>query len=355
MSNFKINRKSGKGEILLANKKLKTPLFMPDATRGVLKTLSSEDLTNTGTEAIVVNTYHLMLQPGMEIIKKAKGIANFMNYPGAIFSDSGGFQVFSLITQNSKLGKITQTGAEFKSPLDGKQHILTPEKSIQIQFDLGSNFMVVLDTPPKNESSKKELEIAVEITIAWAKRSKAEYLKQLKKRKINEKNRPLLLGVIQGGLDKKLRKSCLDSLEKIGFDGYGFGGWPVKNGVFQKEIVKYVASIIPKDKIRWGLGIGKPEDIQYAIKVGWDIFDCVIPSREARHGRLYLPKGTGFETINILNQQFKKDFSTINRASNIKELQLYSKAYLHHLFKLNEALGQRLASLNNLEFYNKIK
>jgi len=352
---------------------------MPDATRGFVKLTAGRELERAGVKAMVVNTLHLYFQPGLKIIKKAGGINNFMNWDGLLLSDSGGFQVFSLIHNNPQMGKIYNDKVVFRSPLDGSKHILTPEKSIQIQFDLGTDMMVCLDDCPPNEFSREDLEKSVERTIFWAKRCRVEYDKQVKKRKIKLSQRPLLFAVIQGGVELDLRKKCAEELIKIGFDGYGFGARPVdKKGKFLEKTLQFTADLIPEDSIRFALGIGLPEDIVRCALMGWDIFDCVIPTREGRHGRLFLWKGnfnlqpliykqiqnpkfppnrrTGkiqnfYKTININNAKFALDFLPINENSKILELREYTKAYLHHLFKLKEPLGQKLASLNNLEFY----
>jgi len=269
------------------------------------------------------------------------------------------------------MGKIYDTHVEFKSPLDGSKHILTPEKSIQIQFDLGVDMMVCLDDCPPNEFSREDLEKSVERTVNWAERCKIEYDKQIKKRGIGEAKRPLLFSVIQGGAELDLREKCARELIKIGFDGYGFGARPVdKDGNFLEEVLEFTADLIPEDTLRFALGIGTPDDIVRCAKMGWDMFDCVIPTREGRHGRLFkkVPnfqfpiskeilnskseiKDKFYNTININNAKFIEDFSPINKNSKIKELREYSLSYLHHLFKIKDPLGQKLASLNNLEFY----
>lgn len=345
------------------NGNLNTPVFLPDATRGYVKLLDNKEIKRAGVNSMVVNAFHLYLQPGMKLIKKAGGIHNFMNWQGPLLSDSGGFQVFSLIRQNNKkfaLGKVSEKEVIFISPLDGARHKLTPEKSIQIQFDLGVDMMVCLDDCPPNDLEKEEMEKSVIRTIAWAKRCRKEYDKQIKKRRINEKERPLLFSVIQGGAYLDLRQDCAEELIKIGFDGYGFGARPVdRNGNFLEKVLSYTADLIPKNAWRFALGVGMPEDIVRCARMGWDIFDCVIPTREGRHGRLFYfknhsLKGHFYYTINILNSKFKKDFSPINSESKIEQLKKYSKAYLYHLFKTNDPLGQRLASLNNLEFYSDL-
>jgi queuine tRNA-ribosyltransferase len=324
----------------------------------------------------MVNTFHLYLQLQMKVIKKAGGLHNFINYFKPLMSDSGGFQVFSLIHNNPKMGKINDQEVEFRSPLDGSIHNLSPEKSIQIQFDLGTDIMVCLDDCPPHSSSQSNLEKAVYRTTSWAKRAKKEYQKQLKKRQIKDSDRPILLAVIQGGLNIKLRQECAQALVEIDFDAYGLGARPVdEKGNYLSSILKETAKAIPEKAWRFALGVGMPNDIYHSYLLGWDAFDCVIPSREGRHGRLFYFQDSfqGFKfnknnnlnnikikypefynTINIKNKIFSTDFSPINSNSQLKVLRNYNKAFLHHLFRLNDPLGQKLASLNNLEFYQKL-
>jgi queuine tRNA-ribosyltransferase len=350
-------------QILTNHGILETPFFMPDATRALVKFLDLDEVAEAGIGALVVNTLHLYFQPGLKVIKKAGGVHKFMNWDKPILSDSGGYQVFSLIHKNPKLGKITDKGAIFHSPLDGSVHELTPEKAIQIQFDLGVDMMVCLDDCPPNEFSRLDLEKAVECTIRWAARCKKEYFRQLKKRKITKAKRPLIFGVIQGGVELDLRERCAKELVKIGFDGYGFGARHVdKEGKFLAEVLQLTADLIPDDKIKFALGIGLPEDIVRCYKMGWDIFDCVIPTREGRHGKLFyfnssrnIAKKEFYRTINIGNSRFAADFLPINKKSRLSALRQHTLAYLHHLFKINDPLGARLASLNNLEFYSDLQ
>ncbi|MBU2028874.1 tRNA guanosine(34) transglycosylase Tgt [Patescibacteria group bacterium] len=389
-----IGKKTRRGKLETKSGVIETPFFMPDATRGFVKSLSQKDLESIDIGPMMINTYHLYLQPGMEIVKKAGGAHKFMHWKEPLFSDSGGYQVFSLIHKNPRMGKITDQKVIFRSPLDGSRHELTPEKSIQIQFDLGVDMLVCLDDPPPNNFSKEKIRQAVERTIAWAERCMVEYKKQLKARKIKEKDRPLIFCVIQGGEYLDLRKKCVGELIKIGFstkggpavgwDGYGFGARHVDNeGNFLAEVLKKTASFIPDDKLKFALGIGRPEDIVRAVSYGWDMFDCVIPTREGRHGRLFLWKknpslslplkkgekksspfvkvgvnasersihGDFYETININNKKFKKDFKPIDKNCTCELCQNYSRAYLHHLFASREPLAMRLASLHNLKFY----
>ena len=376
---FQLEIKKGSsrvGKLMTKNGVMSTPFFMPDATRGFMRSMGKSDLDSIGVRPMVVNTYHLYLEPGMDIIKKAGGINNFMSWPHPLLSDSGGYQVFSLIHKNSEMGKITDKEVTFRSPLDGSLHKVSPEKSIEIQFDLGVDMMVVLDDPPPNDYSKEMIEKAVKRTVAWAKRCKAEYEKQLKKRKIKENDRPMIFGVIQGGKYVDLRKYCTEELVKIGFDGYGFGARHIDmEGNFMEEAVRETASFIPEDSLRFALGVGTPEDIIRCYCYGWDMFDCVIPTREGRHGRLFLRKSnfqfsifnfqsifndqisndekkeSFYETININNGKFKDDFSPVDPNCDCELCKNYSRGYLRHIFQMKDPLAMRLASIHNLKFY----
>ncbi|MBU1545113.1 MAG: tRNA guanosine(34) transglycosylase Tgt [Proteobacteria bacterium] len=370
------NSKARLCEIKTNHGTIKTPFFMPDATRGFVKLVDNSMLNKINIQAMVVNTLHLYLRPGIKVIKKAGGIHNFINWDKPLLSDSGGFQVFSLIHKNTGLGKISDKGVVFKSPLDGSAHELTPEKAIQIQFDLGTDMIVCLDDCPPNGFKRKDLERSVERTILWAKRCRKEYDKQA----MSRQQKPLFFAVIQGGMELDLRKKCVGELVAIGFDGYGFGGMPVdNNGKFSKEVLEFTVDLIPENSIRFALGIGAPQDIMECFKMGWDIFDCVIPTREARHGKFFLfqrkkifnfqfsifkkiqnskfkiPNSQSFyNALNINNAKFSNDFTAINKYSKLLELQQHSKAYLHYLLKLKDPVGQRMASINNLEFYMEL-
>jgi queuine tRNA-ribosyltransferase len=373
------NKKSRYGIIKTKTGEIKTPFFMPDATRGFVKSLSAEDLKKIGVNPMVVNTYHLYLQPGVDLIKKSNGINKFMNWDVPLLSDSGGYQIFSLIHKNPLHGKITDSEVIFRSPLDGSRHVLTPEKSIQVQFDLKVDMMVVLDDVPPNNYSKEKIKEAVERTIRWAKRCKIEYEKQLKARKISEKKRPLIFGVIQGGKYSDLRKYCAEGLIKIGFDGYGFGARHIDaEGNFMEDAVRETAELIPENSLRFALGVGTPEDIVKFVNCGWDMFDCVIPTREGRHGRLFVwDKQTEisnsnlqfsnkaqnqksktqkkfYETININNQEYRTDFLPVDSDCDCELCQNHTCAYLKHLFTVGDPLAMRLAAIHNLKFYMQL-
>ena len=272
-----------------------------------------------------------------------------MDWSGPILTDSGGFQVFSL----SKIRKILPGGIEFRSHLDGSKHILTPKKVLEIQKIIGSDIAMILDICPSSKAPHKEVEEAVEITTKWAKLARREIEKSSNAKK------QLFFAIIQGGVFKELRLRSLEELKNLGFDGLAVGGLAV--GETKEEmygVLDYLTMEMPEDKPRYLMGVGTPENIFEAVKRGVDMFDCVIPTREARHGRLYVAKGKpavlqskkkslSYETINITNARYKNDFSSINN-TNLKQ---YTKAYLHHLFKTGEPMAMRLATLNNLDFY----
>jgi len=362
------------GRIATPHGALQTPAFLPDATRACVRTLEGSGVARAGIASMVVNTYHLMLAPGIARVKQLGGAGRMMSWSGPLVSDSGGFQVFSLVHAKKGQGIITEDGARFRSPVSGAWHSLTPAKSIKIQFDLGTDIMVCFDDPPPNSGSAAEFRNAVAHTISWARRCKQEFEKQVKKRRLASR-RPGLIAVIQGGTDALLREQCAQALIEIGFDGYGYGGRPVdSNGNFMQAILEKTAAAIPEQSVRFALGVGKPEDIVRSVRMGWDLFDCVIPTREARHGRLYYEKGERvqraskikhlsaradgkkdfYATAAITNARYAADSTPISSASVFPELRAYTKAYLHHLFKVQEPLAHRLATMNNLEFYARL-
>ncbi|MFA5986419.1 MAG: tRNA guanosine(34) transglycosylase Tgt [Parcubacteria group bacterium] len=341
---------------------LATPFFMPDATRASVRGLTVEQLKSVGVLPMVVNTYHLYLQPGMELMQKAGGVHAFMQWDGPLLSDSGGYQVYSLIHKNAQMGKITEEGAVFKSVLDGSQHLLTPEKAIQIQFDLGVDMMVLLDDPRPNDSSREVFASAVGRTVRWARRCKEEFERQIVARGLTDVTRPLLFGVVQGGPYFDLRQECAEGLVAVGCDGYSFGGRHVDmEGNFMEEMVTKTASFIPEHAPRFALGIGTPEDIVRCHNAGWDLFDCVIPTREGRHGRLFVRKtakvksGQDFyKAINISNVQHREDFTPIDPTCDCYACTNYTRAYIQHLFRVKEPLGAQMAALHNLRFFMRL-
>jgi len=356
-----------RGSLKTRHGSLETPFFMPVATQGSIKLASSEDMRSLGTPILLSNTYHLMLRPGEKYIKKFGGLHKFMNWSGAILTDSGGFQIFSLAADRTKTGKslvkLNKQGVEFSSYVDGKKYYLTPEKALQIQTDLGVDIAVVLDECVALPAKRKYLEASVNLTTEWAKRTK-DQISKIKNQK------PLLFAVVQGGTEKDLRLKSARELSALKFDGYNIGGLAVgETNTEMYKVLDYLTPALPKDKPRYLMGVGYPENIIEAVKRGVDMFDCVIPTREGRHGRLFvwdkntsqkikqlliskkIAKQDFYKIITITNAQYASNKSLINKNSKIPELRRLSLAYLNYLFKINEPLGKRLATLNNLEFY----
>jgi len=343
------------GKYKTAHGILNTPFFMPVATQGVLKHVTTEEIRQLGSQIILSNTYHLMLRPGSAHVKKMGGLHAFADWQGSILTDSGGFQVFSLAGTKNRSGdglvKITDNGVEFRSYIDGSKHLLTPERALRLQAELGVDIAVCLDQCVALPADEKQLKHSVEITTKWAERTKKE-LKKIK-------NKPLVHAVIQGGLDLELRKQSLAELVALDFDGYNIGGLAVGETSKQMtQMLDQLTPLLPADKPRYLMGVGYPEQIVHAVKQGIDMFDCVIPTREGRHGRLFqfvkgknLASKNFYRTINITNSKFLSDKHFINPDSKITALRKYTLGYLNYLFKINEPLGLRLATLNNLEFY----
>jgi len=373
------------------------PVFFPDATRGVIRSLDSHDIKASNIEGVIVNTYHLMSEPGTEVIKKAGGIKTFMGFDGFVISDSGGFQVLSLIYQNSGFGTISDAGVKFLKGTNGKQekYEFTPETSIQVQFSLDSDIMICLDDCPPQNASREKVEECVNRTIEWAKRCKAEFERQIALRQtqgdqakgdttsgrnvstrvhergrarrtlsLPEAKRPLLFAVIQGNEYKDLRKKCADALIAIGFDGYGFGGWPMtKNHTFNTAILKYTASLMPDHLPKYALGVGMPTDIVKCVNMGYSIFDTVIPTRDARHQRLYvfqknpntinlLKTPDAFESVRIKQKTYERDTQPISAFCDCCTCKHYSRSYLRHLFHIQDSTAHRLATIHNLRTYS---
>jgi queuine tRNA-ribosyltransferase len=320
--------------------------FMPDATRGAVKFLTSKQLKDTGTENIVVNTLHLLISPGPEAIAKLGGIHKFMSWDGHILSDSAGFQVFSLLHSKKWEGKITRDGAVFKSPRDGKTYEITPEKSIEIQMMLDTDSMVVLDDCRKAEVTRKEAEESVERTLEWAVRSKKQFEKLGGKKKGK-----LLSAVVQGANFLDLREYCAKELSKMDFDGYNFGGYVVNDkGELAVEELKVVHENTPQDKFKYGMGIGKPKDIIEAARIGYTVFDTVLPSRNARHGTLYTMDGL----VRIKNAKYADDINPIEEGCDCETCMNHTKAYVHHMLKIEEPTGMTLATIHNLRYYQRL-
>ena len=333
---IKNNTKYRLGKIHTPRGIIETPAFMPVGTQGTVKSIFPDDIIKTGTQIILGNTYHLFLRPGIEILKKFGGLHGFMNWQKPILTDSGGFQIMSL----SKFNKIDKDkGATFSSHIDGKKFLLSPEKSIQIQKEINSDILMVLDECPKLTMDKKIISNAIDTSTHWAKRCKIEFN--------NEKGKALF-GIVQGGLFKDLREDSLGKLIDIGFDGFALGGLAV--GETQDQMFKTVESItkiMPNDKPRYLMGVGTPSDILGAVKHGIDMFDCVMPTRSGRTGLAFTWQGK----INLRNSKFKNDKTPLDESSKLRDINKYSKSYLNHLINTNEILASMLLSLHNINFY----
>ena len=330
------NTKARLGTIKTNYGTVETPMFMPVGTKATVKGLSPEEVKETGSAIILANTYHLWLRPGEDIVEKAGGLHKFMNYDGPILTDSGGFQVFSLAKNKKK--DITEEGVHFKSHIDGKALFLTPEKSIEIQNKLDSDIAMSFDECPPASADYEYLKNSVERTIRWAKRGKAVH---------SNKNQSLF-GIVQGGAYEDLRKYSAIETVKLDFDGYSIGG--VANDGESKEdmykAIDYSVPYLPENKVRYLMGVGEPIDIIEGVIRGVDIFDCVLPTRIARHGQAFTRCGK----INLNNAKFKEDFTPIEESCDCYACKHYTKAYIRHLLNTGEMLGGRLLSIHNIRF-----
>ncbi len=332
------SKKARLGKIKTSKGIINTPAFMPVGTQGTVKGIFTEDILKTGTQIILGNTYHLLLRPGVDILKKFGGLHDFMNWNKPILTDSGGYQIMSL----SNLNKIDKdVGAIFKSHLDGKKIILSPEKSIQVQKSINSDILMVLDECPKLTNDKKILSKAIETSTVWAKRCKIEFGKDRSKG---------LFGIVQGGLYKDLRKESIDKLIEIDFDGYAMGGLAVGESQIEMfKILDETTHFLPKNKPRYLMGVGTPSDILGAVNFGVDMFDCVLPTRSGRTGLAFTWEGK----INLKNSKYQNDKSPLDSNCEIRQLNKYSKSYLNHLIKSNEMMASMLISLHNIYFYQQ--
>ena len=313
-----------------------TPAFMPVGTNGTVKGLTVNDLNETNSEIILGNTFHLMLRPGDKLIKDLGGLHKFINWNKPILTDSGGFQVWSL----GDLAKISEDGVKFSSPYDGKKIFMTPEDSIEIQENLGADIIMAFDECTNYPSTHNEARKSMELSMRWAKRCK-----------IAHKSNSALFGIVQGGMYKDLRQESLDQIIDIDFDGIALGGLSVGESKEEKtEILEFMSDKLSKDKPRYLMGVGTPEDIVEAVRYGIDMFDCVLPTRNARNGQLFTSEGV----INIRNAEYKDCDEPIDKNCDSKVSQNYSRAYLNHLQRTNEMLGSMLATYHNISYYQSL-
>ena len=344
--------KARNGVIHTAHGDIQTPMFLPIGTQGTVKTVTSEELKFWGAQMILANTYHLWQRPGDGLIYKAGGLHKFMNWKGPIFTDSGGFQVYSL----AKMRKVMEVGVMFQFDLDGRQEILTPEKSVDIQANLGSDIALILDDFPGYPFEHERSVQSIELTKRWAERAVREHSNIMNNGDpINPGQK--LWGIVQGASFPDLRERSAKDMTELGFEGFAIGGVAV--GEPHDEMMKAIEAAIPhlpETAPKHLLGVGTPFDIVQGVARGCDTFDCVIPTREARHGRLYITKRSeegkeGYETIDIRLEKYKEDFSPVDATCNCYLCLNHTKAYLRHLIKSDEVLGMRLTTMHNLRFY----
>ncbi len=327
------NSKARLGKLNVFGKEVETPVFMPVGTQATVKFLDREDLKKINATIILSNTYHLWLRPGEDTVAKAGGIHSFMNYDGPVLTDSGGFQVFSL----AKKRKISEEGVLFQSHLDGMRLFMSPEDSIHIQEKIGSDIAMSFDECIPYPSDYKYVKDSTDRTIRWAKRGLDAHTRE----------NQALFGIVQGGEFEDLRKYCASKLVEMNFDGYSIGGTSVgEDKETMYKMIDYAISELPEDKPRYLMGVGAVNDILEGIERGVDMFDCVLPTRLARHGTLMTSKGR----INIKRSIYKEDFTPLDNNCDCECCKNYTKAYLNHLFRTNEGLGARLMSIHNLRF-----
>ncbi|MCG5513549.1 tRNA guanosine(34) transglycosylase Tgt [Ectothiorhodospira shaposhnikovii] len=326
-----------RGRLIFDRGVVDTPAFMPVGTYGTVKAMTPEELEGLGAQIILGNTFHLMLRPGTEVIRAHGDLHDFMHWERPILTDSGGFQVFSL----AKLRKITEEGVRFASPVDGSKILLTPERSMEVQRALGSDIVMIFDECTPYPATEDQARHSMELSLRWAARSRVAH----------GDNPSALFGIVQGGMYADLRRHSLEGLMQIGFDGYAIGGLSVGEPEAERNrVLDGLTPLMPVDRPRYLMGVGKPEDIVEAVRRGVDMFDCVIPTRNARNGFLYTHDGV----MRIRNARFRDDTQPIDPECDCYTCRHYSRAYLKHLDKCNEILASRLATLHNLHYYQTL-
>lgn len=352
-------------ELTLPHGTLGLPAFLPDGTQGVVRAVSAEDLETARIPAVQMNVYHLMQRPGTSTIQALGGLHRMAGWSKPIFTDSGGFQVYSLIRQNPKAGTISDKGATFR-PGSDRKFILTPEKSIQLQFSYGADVLICLDDCTGPDDPPATQADSVRRTVRWAGECKETYLKLIDQKRLDAESQPKLMAVVQGGLSPDLRRQCAEALLAIGFDAYGYGGWPLDNeGHLLEDVVGYVRELIPADFPLHALGIGHPANVLACVRMGYTLFDSTMPTRDARHGRLLvftrdpiessLFRGTDwFGYVYPGDDKHVKSAQPVSRFCDCPLCTRYSLGYLHHLFKLNDSLYFRLATIHNLRFMTQL-
>jgi queuine tRNA-ribosyltransferase len=345
---------------------LELPEFLPDATKGVVRALDSADLESAGVRGLIMNTFHLMQNPGSSTIQALGGLHAMSGWPGPILTDSGGFQIYSLIRQNPKYGSLTSKGALFRPDGGGRKFNLTPEKSIQLQLGYGSDLLFCLDDCTHVDDPYPTQVESVERTIAWAQRCKSEFERLVADKNYPSDARPLLFSVIQGGGYPELRRSCANALLEIGFDGYGYGGWPLDaRGQLLVDLLRLTRTLVPPEFPMHALGVAHPANVLECARLGYELADGAMPTRDARHARLYRfnldpadpavrLNGEWFSFIYVLDSKHVKASGPISPYCDCLLCTRYSTAYLHHLFKIGDSLAQRLATIHNLRFMTQL-
>ena len=325
-----------RGRLTFPRGVVETPIFMPVGTYGTVKAMTPEELVGMGAQIVLGNTFHLMLRPGMPVIRAHEGLHRFMHWEKPILTDSGGFQVFSLATMR----KITEEGANFRSPVNGDAVMLTPERSMQVQKDLDSDVVMIFDECTPYPATEQESRRSMELSLRWALRSRAEFDRL--------ENPNALFGIVQGGMYTGLRQESAAGLQQIGFDGYAVGGLAVGEPKEERErMLDGIVSHLPKDRPRYLMGVGTPEDLVEAVRRGVDMFDCVMPTRNARNGHFFTSTGV----VRIRNARYETDTGPLDEACSCYTCMNYSRAYLRHLDRCGEILAARLGSIHNLHFY----
>jgi len=354
------------GSLRLPRGDLRYPVYLPDATFGVVRAVDAQDLLSVQVEGLVMNAFHLMQRPGSSTVEALGGIHKMSGWDRPIFTDSGGFQAYSLIRQNPRFGRMDEKGITFQPEGSKRKFLLTPEKSVQLQMSYGTDVVICLDDCTHVDASEEEQCLSVERTIAWAKRCKSEYLRLLEQKKVPESERPLLFAVIQGGGLLDLRRRSVDALLEIGFDGFGFGGWPLDaESNLLTDILGYTRELVPPEYPMHALGVGHPYNVLACYELGYQIFDSAMPTRDARHGRLYTfanppdaPRagltGKWLKYVYIEDEKNIKADRPISPYCDCPVCSRYSLGYLHHLFKLNDSLYPRLATLHNLRLMTQL-
>jgi queuine tRNA-ribosyltransferase len=357
---------SAKKTLNLPHGQLSLPAFLPDATRGVVRSVDSTDLERCGVQAVVMNTFHLMQRPGSSTVQALGGLHQMSGWPGPIVTDSGGFQAYSLIRQNAKYGRLTDQGITFRPDKPNRKFQLTPEKTIQLQLNYGADIVICLDDCTHAADSRETQQTSVERTVAWARRGQATFQRLIEQKKIPPENRPQLYAVIQGGNLRDLRQQCAEELLNIGFDGFGYGGWPLDaKGKLLTEMLAYTRELVPPEFPLHALGVGHPANVVACAKMGYDLFDSAMPTRDARHGRLYTftseassPSGgleeAWFSYVYVNDDKYIKTNAPVSPRCDCLCCTRYTLGYLHHLFKISDSLFFRLATIHNLRFMTQL-